>query len=53
MCQHQNIIKLIDLFENSENYFIVIEYMAGKDLFDYIAKRDYILPEERAKKIIF
>jgi len=53
MCQHQNIIKLIDLFESSENYFIVLEYMQGKDLFDYIAKRDYSLPEERAKTIIF
>jgi serine/threonine protein kinase len=27
--------------------------MAGKDLFDYIAKRDYVLPEERAKSIMF
>jgi len=53
MCQHQNIIKLIDLFESSEHYFIVLEYMQGKDLFDYIAKRDYKLPEERAKVIIF
>jgi len=44
---------LIDLFESSENYFIVLEYMAGKDLFDYIAKRDYILAEEHAKTIIF
>ncbi len=44
---------MIDLFESSENYFIVLEYMAGKDLFDYIAKRSYILPEERAKHIIF
>ena len=39
MCQHQNIVKLIDLFENSEHYYIVIEFMAGKDLFDYIQKR--------------
>lgn len=53
MCQHQSIIKLVDLFENSDNYFIVLEYMAGKDLFDYIAKRDYMLPEERAKIIIY
>ncbi len=27
--------------------------MAGKDLFDYIAKREYVLPEERAKTIIY
>ena len=36
MSQHPNIVKLIDLFENFEYYYIVIEYMAGKDLFDYI-----------------
>lgn len=36
MCQHDNIIKLVDLFENSETYFIVLDYMQGKDLFDYI-----------------
>ena len=27
--------------------------MAGKDLFDYLAKRDYTLHEEVAKLIIF
>ena len=53
MCQHQNIIKLLDLFESSNHYFIVLEYMQGKDLFDYIAKRNYSLPEERAKVVIF
>ena len=36
MCQHPSIIKLVDLFENSEFYFIVLDYMAGKDMFDYI-----------------
>ncbi len=36
MCQHNNIIKLVDLFENSETYFIVLDFMQGKDLFDYI-----------------
>ena len=36
MCQHPNIIKLIDIFENSDYYYIVLEYMGGKDLFDYL-----------------
>lgn len=36
MCQHPNIIKLIDIFENSDYYYIVLEYMEGKDLFDYL-----------------
>ena len=47
MCQHPNIIKLIDIFENSDYYFIVLDYMAGKDLFDYIQKRGFQLPEPR------
>ena len=38
MCQHQNIIKLVDLFENNDNYFIVLDFLPGKDLFDYIIK---------------
>lgn len=52
MCQHPNIIKLLDIFENSDNYFIVIEYMEGKDLFDYIQKRSFILTETRVKQLV-
>jgi serine/threonine protein kinase len=36
MCQHPNIISLLDLFENSDYYFMVMEYMQGADLFDYL-----------------
>lgn len=53
MCQHNNIIKMIDLFENSEQYFIVLEYMQGKDLFDYIQKRDFRLPEARVQDLTY
>ena len=51
MCQHPNIIKLIDLFENADYYYIVLEYMEGKDLFDYLKARSFNIPEERAKEI--
>jgi len=34
--QHPNICGLIDLFENSEFYYLVLEYMQGGDLFDYM-----------------
>lgn len=44
-------MKLIDLFENSDHYYIVIEYMAGKDLFDYIQKRSFILSEDRVRQL--
>lgn len=36
MSQHPSIVALIDLFENSDFYYIVLEYMSGGDLFDYI-----------------
>ena len=44
-------MKLIDVFENSDHYYIVIEYMAGKDMFDYIQKRNFMLSEERVKQL--
>ncbi len=53
MCQHKNIINLIDLFENSETYFIVLEFMQGKDLFDYIQKRGFSLPEQRVQDLTY
>ena len=45
MSQHPNIVALIDLFENSDYYYIVLEYMQGKDLFDYIQFRNFKLTE--------
>jgi hypothetical protein len=53
MCQHPNIIKLIDLFENSDYYYIVLEYMQGKDLFDFSKARDFNISEERGKDLAY
>jgi calcium-dependent protein kinase len=53
MCQHDNIIKLVDLFENSDKYFIVLDFMQGKDLFDYIQKRGFSLPEQRVQDLAY
>ena len=53
MCQHNNIIEMVDLFENSETYYIVLEYMKGKDLFEYIKRRDYSLREHRVQDLIY
>jgi len=53
MSQHPNIVGLIDLFENSDYYYIVIEYMKGKDLFDYIQIRHFKLGEQRVKEIAY
>lgn len=53
MCQHPNIIKMIDLFENSDYYYIVLEYMEGKDMFDYLSHRNFAIGEERTKELAF
>ena len=53
MCQHPNIINLVDLFENSEYYYIVLDYMAGSDLFDYLQGRDFNLGENRVKELTY
>jgi len=51
MCQHPNIIKLLDLFENIEHIYIVMEFLDGGDLFYFLEKRKFKIPEERARKI--
>ena len=53
MSQHPNIISLVDLFENNEYYFIVLEYMAGNDLFEYMDTRNYKLGEKRVCEIVY
>ena len=52
MCQHPNIIKLLDIFENVEFIYIVTEILEGGDLFAYLEKRKFAIPEARARKII-
>lgn len=39
MCQHPNIIRMIDVFENHEYFYIVLEYMEGGDLFEHLNQR--------------
>lgn len=53
MCQHPNIIHLVDIFENSDNYYIVLDYMAGSDLFDYLQAREFNLGESRVRELSF
>lgn len=53
MCQHPNIVGLVDLFENIDYYYIVLEYMQGNDLFDYFQARNLKLTENRVKEITY
>ncbi len=51
MCQHPNIIKLLDVFENNDHMYLVMEFLQGGDLFTYLEKRKFKIPEARARKI--
>jgi len=49
MCQHPYIIRLLDIFENQDYIYIVMENLSGGDLFTYLEKRNFEIPEKRAK----
>ena len=51
MCQHPYIIRLLDIFENQDYIFIVMENLQGGDLFTYLEKRNFELSEKRAKTL--
>jgi serine/threonine protein kinase len=52
ICQHPNIIKLEDIFENQDYLYIVMEYLAGGDFFSYLEKRKFRVTEDNAKRIM-
>lgn len=49
---HPNICQLIEYFRDEATISLVLEYIAGGDLLDYIVSRDGV-PEERAKLFTF
>ncbi len=52
VCQHPNIIRLLDTFENPDYIYIVMELLQGGDLYEYLNKRDFKVNEARARAII-
>lgn len=48
VCQHPSIIRLLDIFENETDIYLVMEYMKGGDLFDYLQRRDFTVSESLA-----
>ena len=48
---HPSIIKLLDVFEDDKHFYVVIEYLGGRDLFEYMNRN--FMNEVKAKRIIF
>lgn len=51
MCQHPHIIRLLDIFENQDYIYIVMENLSGGDLFTYLEKRSFTVTEDRAREL--
>lgn len=53
--QHQHIIRLYDVFDESQYYYLVTEKMSGGELFDRIVQKSYYNEKEARDvcKILF
>eukprot|EP01133_Synstelium_polycarpum_P002627 gene2627-3021_t len=51
LLDHPNIVKLLDVIEKKEDSmtFLIVEYISGGELFDYIVAREYIKEKEARK----
>jgi hypothetical protein len=53
LCHHPNIVRLLDHFENTEYIFIVMEYIEGGTLNEYLKKKHYNFSENQAGNLMF
>ena len=44
---------MLDIFENNDYIYIVMEYLSGGDLFSYLERRDFVITEQRAKELTY
>lgn len=45
--KHQNIVSILDTFEEDENYYLVMEYVEGENLHQMLNQRGEPFPEEQ------
>ena len=53
LCHHPNVVHLLDHFENAEYIFIVMEYIRGGRLTDYMKEKKFNFTEKRAAELIY
>jgi len=53
LCHHQNIVRLLDHLENLDYIYIIIEYIEGGTLGQYIKKNNFNFTEQQASNIIY
>ena len=50
--KHRNIVTLYEIYESKKNFYLITEYISGKDLIEKIIRKKRF-DEEQAKKIFF
>jgi serine/threonine protein kinase len=53
LCYHPYVVHLLDHFENGEYIFIVMEYIKGGSLTDYMKSKNFNFTERRAAELIY
>ena len=53
LCYHPYVVHLLDHFENGEYIFIVMEYIKGGSLTDYMKSNNFNFTERRAAELIY
>ena len=53
LCHHPNIVRLLDHLENLDYIFIVMEYIEGGTLGQYLKKHNFNFTEHQAENIIY
>jgi len=49
LIEHPNVLQLYDVYESKKNLFLVLEYVGGGELFDYLVQRQRLNVNEACK----
>ena len=52
MCQHPNIMRLFEVFENADNIYLVLEHLAGGSLYSFLKDRHFYVPETMSRRFV-
>uniref|UniRef100_A0A8C4QPQ2 non-specific serine/threonine protein kinase n=1 Tax=Eptatretus burgeri TaxID=7764 RepID=A0A8C4QPQ2_EPTBU len=49
LIEHPHVLKLYDVYENKRHLYLVLEHVAGGELFDYLVRKGRLSPREARK----
>ena len=49
LLEHNHVLKLIDVYENKKNLYLILEHVSGGELFDYLVRKGRLRPHEARK----